>query len=440
MKNKVLSPVDIFAIIAGNMLGVGVFLTPYYIAGVTKTPIQYIFIWIITAVIALVGGFMYVGLVWLFPLNGGDYYYIKHFWNKKLSLLFFITMYLFVFPGSIAILAYGAGTYVTKILLLFSINGTYTPEIAVSIVLFFIFLNLNKKRIAVINEKIYVFLIIILILMIFYFIYSHSSSLHKIIFQNQWNTSWKSWIQGILYTYFSFVGFASIAYLGNEIKQPLRKLVISSAGAISLISVIYLIINIFYLKYIPWSLLITEKATIFALFKEKPIHLQIIIYGLLTLASISSLNVVFLTGGRLFEYIFKDLKLMKKEFSPFSTKYFNIAILSQGFIGILILLTNTFSEILNTTSWFILIFTFLTSVGFLRYLLNGKIKISSRLTKYMLIISTLTFTIFSFIIGISGIYFNQELFFKGIMYLLIGFLLYHILFLINNRKEKNAKV
>ena len=214
----------IFFIIVGNMIGVGVFITPNWVASQTASPLHFMLTWIIGALIAVSGGIAYATLAKTFPQNGGDYQYLKKTSHKLAAQAFASAMLWFAFPGSIASLALGAANYSHKLLQLIlpaSLQLLIPPQIIAFIfIAVFLIINLNRLQIAISIQQI---LVVILILSISIFLFSTIFFHHSTITASASSTS-GNWLMAILSVYFSYIGFASIGYIGGEIKLSFNKL------------------------------------------------------------------------------------------------------------------------------------------------------------------------------------------------------------------------
>ena len=325
----------IFFIIVGNMIGVGVFITPNWVASQTSSPLSFLLTWVIGALIAVSGGIVYATLAKTFPQNGGDYQYLIKTSHKLVARAFASAMLWFAFPGSIASLALGAANYFHKLIRLLlpsSMELSIQPQIiAVIFIIVFLLLNLNRFKIAINIQQI---LVVILISGISIFILSTLFFNHTTLPAADINSpSANNWFMAILSVYFSYIGFASIGYIGGEIKlsyNKLKKWVVISVGTVSLL---YILLNFVYVKFIPFNQLQNETATVFLILKDLPFVINLLVLLAITGAALGSLNVVMITGSRLFEFILKDNIRFKNK------NYLNYSLIFISAVGIIYLFT-----------------------------------------------------------------------------------------------------
>jgi len=127
------------AIIVGVVVGAGIFKTPSMVAGVTGDAGWMIVAWILGGVISLAGALCYAELATTYPHAGGDYHFIARAFGKHLSFLYAWAKATVINTGSIALLAFVFGDYMTQVFPL----GAYSAAIwAVAIVVVMTVVNL----------------------------------------------------------------------------------------------------------------------------------------------------------------------------------------------------------------------------------------------------------------------------------------------------------
>ncbi len=76
-----LGVVSATSIVVSNMIGTGIFTIPAYLAGDLGSPSLVIGIWLVGAVLALIGALCYSELGVNFPRSGGEYVYLSEAWG-----------------------------------------------------------------------------------------------------------------------------------------------------------------------------------------------------------------------------------------------------------------------------------------------------------------------------------------------------------------------
>ena len=112
----VLSVFDGVMIIVGIIIGGGIFTFPPMVAGMTGSLEWMYGAWVLGAVLALVGALCYAELATAFPNAGGDYHFLTRAYGKDLSFFFAWARVLVITTGSIALLAFVFGDYMSRVL------------------------------------------------------------------------------------------------------------------------------------------------------------------------------------------------------------------------------------------------------------------------------------------------------------------------------------
>jgi basic amino acid/polyamine antiporter, APA family len=120
----VLSVFDGVMIITGVVIGGGIFALPPMVAGLAGSVGWMYGAWVLGAVLALVGALCYAELATSFPDAGGDYHFLGRAYGKDLSFFFAWARIMVITTGSIALLAYVFGDYMTRVLPLGSHSST----------------------------------------------------------------------------------------------------------------------------------------------------------------------------------------------------------------------------------------------------------------------------------------------------------------------------
>jgi len=136
---RTLSAASAIAIIVGIVVGAGIFKTPSMVAGVTGDAGWMIVAWVLGGIISLAGALCYAELATTYPHAGGDYHFIARAFGKHLSFLYAWAKATVINTGSIALLAFVFGDYMTKVYTL----GAHSSAIwAVAIVVVLTIVNL----------------------------------------------------------------------------------------------------------------------------------------------------------------------------------------------------------------------------------------------------------------------------------------------------------
>jgi len=111
----VLSIFDATMITVGIVIGAGIFQTPALVASITGTPALMILAWLLGGALSLIGALTYAELAGACPSAGGDYTFLTRAYGRHLSFLFAWARSMVICTGSIALLGYILGDYLTRL-------------------------------------------------------------------------------------------------------------------------------------------------------------------------------------------------------------------------------------------------------------------------------------------------------------------------------------
>ncbi len=113
---EVLGVREAVAIVVGVVIGAGIFKAPSMVAGLSPTPGWMFAAWLLGGVVSLVGALCYAELATSHPHPGGDYHFLQRAYGRAVSLLFGWARLTVITTGSIALLAFVFGDYMSRVL------------------------------------------------------------------------------------------------------------------------------------------------------------------------------------------------------------------------------------------------------------------------------------------------------------------------------------
>lgn len=112
---RTLSFWDATAITIGIVIGAGIFQTPATVAGVAGSVPLMLGVWILGGLLSLIGALTYAELATAYPSTGGDYTFLTRAYGKHVSFLFAWARSTVIVTGSIALLGFILGDYLTRL-------------------------------------------------------------------------------------------------------------------------------------------------------------------------------------------------------------------------------------------------------------------------------------------------------------------------------------
>jgi amino acid transporter len=138
-----LSIFDATMITVGIVIGAGIFQTPALVANIAGTPAMMMLAWALGGVLSFVGALTYAELASTYPSAGGDYTFLTRAYGRHVSFLFAWARSMVICTGSIALLGFILGDYLTR---LFSLGAHSSALYAALAVMTLTAINLAGLR------------------------------------------------------------------------------------------------------------------------------------------------------------------------------------------------------------------------------------------------------------------------------------------------------
>ncbi|HMF57758.1 MAG TPA: amino acid permease, partial [Pyrinomonadaceae bacterium] len=131
------------AMVVGEVIAVGIFLTPAGMAKSLGSPLLVLTVWLVMGAMALCGALCYGELAAKFPEAGGGYVYLREAYGAPLAFLYGWMAFLVMDPGITAALAVGLASYAGYSLNLSTIG---IKAVAISSILILAAVNIRGVR------------------------------------------------------------------------------------------------------------------------------------------------------------------------------------------------------------------------------------------------------------------------------------------------------
>jgi APA family basic amino acid/polyamine antiporter len=393
---------DGIAIVAGAMIGSGIFIVSADIARNVGSPGWLMVVWLITGVITVIGALSYGELASMMPHVGGQYVYLREAYHPLLGFLFGWTTFLVIQCGSIAAVAVAFAKFSgvlfpwisdQNILLQFGIlKISSTMVIAIAMISFLTWLNtrgiVTGKTVANIFSSTKVIALFGFILIGFFATKNiNSLEINKEVF-------WQAGKVGPGNSVIPLVGFSLIAaigtalvgslfsadawynvtYLSDEVINPKRNVPLSLFYGTLLISVIYLFTNFVYIKILPLSgspigADVLSRGIQYATDDRVATSAMSVVFGnyaavimaiFIMISTFGCNHGLILAGPRVYYAMAKDGLFFKKvgEINKKGVPGFALAV--QGVWSVLLCLSGTYGDLLDYVIFAVLIFFTLT--------------------------------------------------------------------------------
>lgn len=345
------------AIVIANMIGTGVFTTLGFQLVSIQNTWSIILLWSAGGLIALLGAFSYAEVGTHLPKSGGEYHFLSKTLHPLIGYLSGWVSLTVGFAAPIALAAMAMGAYLDKFL---NVSGTQIAIIA--ILLISIVHSINLKSSSFFQGAATVLkLLFLLIMVVVGLVYLPQSSGIELDHGWQQEIFKPSFAIALIYVTYAYSGWNAAAYIVGEIRKPNKNLPIALIGGTILVSVLYIFLQIAFLKQAPIEALVAkvEVGQVAAeyMFGANAGRWVSYIIGFLLISSISAMVWV---GPRISRAMANDYtfwKFLKKDNRagiPVRAIWF------QSAISIILILSGHFEAVLLYSGFILQIFTTIT--------------------------------------------------------------------------------
>jgi APA family basic amino acid/polyamine antiporter len=238
---QTISVTDAIALIVGIVIGIGIFKTPSMIAANTGRNDVFLLAWLAGGVISVIGALCYAELAAAYPHTGGDYHYLTRAFGRKVGFLFVWSRMTVIQPGSIAMLAFVFGDYLSTILPL----GPPSLYAALSVLILTALNLLGVQKGKWTQNLLTAIKVVGLLMVVLAGMMVPSSSTPMVPAHPNPGASFGLAMVFVLLT---FGGWNEAAYISAELHEVRRNMVRALLWGVGLITVIYLLMNLAYLR------------------------------------------------------------------------------------------------------------------------------------------------------------------------------------------------
>ncbi|HEU4565253.1 MAG TPA: amino acid permease [Gemmatimonadaceae bacterium] len=108
---KAMTLTDATMLVAGSMIGSGIFIVSADIARAVGSPLWLLAVWVVTGVITLLGALAYGELAAMYPRAGGQYVFLRESMGPLMGFLYGWTLFVVIQTGTIAAVAVAFGRF-----------------------------------------------------------------------------------------------------------------------------------------------------------------------------------------------------------------------------------------------------------------------------------------------------------------------------------------
>ena len=362
-----LSTFSAIAIIVGIVIGAGIFKTPSMVAGVTGDAGWLIVAWVLGGVISMAGALCYAELATTYPHAGGDYHFLARAFGKPASFLYAWAKATVINTGSIALLAFVFGDYMSKVV---NLGPHSTALWAVGVVVAMTLINLIGLHAASWVQTCLTMIEVtgLLCVAVAGIVLSGDAPASPSMFSS--SPSLGMFGLAMVFVLLTYGGWNEAAYISAEVRGGKRAIVPVIVISIMILTLIYVLFNIAVLAGLGLSGLAGSKAVAadlmgkaFGPWGEKMLGIFVAV------AALTSINATMIVGARTNYALGRDWPALRfmgnwhaERGSPVAA-YVVQSILSLALVGLGVWQTDGFEVMVEFTAPVFWAFLFLVGVS-----------------------------------------------------------------------------
>ncbi|GMV78809.1 MAG: amino acid transporter [Chitinophagaceae bacterium] len=404
-----LSLTDATMIVAGSMIGSGIFIVSADIARNVGSPGWLILVWLLTGFMTLIAALSYGELSAMFPKAGGQYVYLKEAYNPLIAFLYGWSMFSVIQTGTIAAVGVAFSKFLAYLVpelgnnyFLFDIGivKIYSGQlVAIFIIMLLTYVNSRGIKEGKFIQTLFTSakLLALLGLIVCGFLFVKESfwaenwktgftamqnkgitDAHGVLQPSQWIGIGGSALVGAIAaamvgSIFSSDAWNNVTFIAGEMKNPKRNIGLSLFFGTLIVTVIYVAANLMYLYVLPLNELAfpaDDRVAVAAANKIFPLHGTIIIAVLIMVSTFGCNNGLILAGARVYYTMAQDGLFFKKAGVLNKNDVPQWALWAQCIVASILCLSGKYGDLLDMISFVVVIFYVLTIWGI--YILRKK--------------------------------------------------------------------
>ena len=392
---------DATMVVAGSMIGSGIFIVSADITRNVGSAGWLIAVWLITGFMTLVAAVSYGELSGMFPKAGGQYVYLKEAYNSFVSFLYGWSLFSVIQTGTIAAVGVAFSKFTAYLIPALSEDNILldagflkiSAAQIVSIVLI-IFLTWNNTRGIKEGKFIQTLFTSVKLLSLFGLIIFGLFALNHDVWNMNWSDAWQigkgqanaaegvsKWTvipyagigavlgaiaASMVGSVFSSDAWNNVTFIAGEIKNPQRNIGFSLFLGTLIVTIVYVMANVMYTAVLPMQDIASAPKDRVAVEATRAIFGSAGTYIIAVMIMISTFgcnNGLILAGARVYYTMAKDGLFFKQAGTLNKNAVPQWALWAQMVVAAILCLSGKYGDLLDMISFVVVIFYVLTILG-----------------------------------------------------------------------------
>lgn len=307
-----LTLVDAVAVLVGVVIGIGIFGFPPLVAQHASTPMMYLGLWLAGGVVMLLGALCYAELGATYPDSGGEYHFLRLAWGRRVGLLFAWARGSVIQTGAIAAVAFIYGEYANA-LFHWGAHGVALHAAVAIVALTLLNMRGNLESYWVQRVLTGVTVLALLAVSVGGLVLSSGPITVPDTAATLPTGSLAGALgMGMVFVLLTYGGWNEAAYLSGELREPSRNMHRVLVLGTVIVTALYLIINVAYLRVFGLEGLAQSNAVGAQLMGLVAGDKAAVFLGLLVCcAALGTINASIYTGARVYTALARDVPALR---------------------------------------------------------------------------------------------------------------------------------
>lgn len=384
---------DATMVVAGSMIGSGIFIVSADITRNVGSAGWLIFVWLLTGFMTLTAALSYGELSAMFPKAGGQYVYLKEAYNPLVGFLYGWSFFSVIQTATIAAVGVAFAKFTAYLIPAFSEDRvaldlgfrTISPAQLLSIVVIVLLTYINTRGVKG-GKAIQTTFTLTKLLSLFGLIVFGLIMADGDVWEANWTNAWdlgKLTTTGSIEAYttaaaggaiaaamvgsiFSSDAWNNVTFIAGEIKNPQRNIGLSLFLGTLIVTIIYVTTNVMYTAVLPLNEIATADKDRVAVAASNVIFGNagtIIIALMIMVSTFGCNNGLILSGARVYYTMAKDGLFFKKAGTLNQNSVPAFALWIQCVFACIWSLSGSYGNLLDMISFVVVVFYILTIIG-----------------------------------------------------------------------------
>ena len=393
---------DATMVVAGSMIGSGIFIVSADITRNVGSAGWLIAVWLITGFMTLVAAVSYGELRGMFPKGGGQYVYLKEAYNSFVSFLYGWSLFSVIQTGTIAAVGVAFSKFTAYLIpglsednILLSAGFLKISAAQVVSIVLIVFLTWNNTRGIKEGKIIQTLFTSVKLLSLFGLIICGLLAIKHEVWNFNWSNAWEigkgqanvaadgvsKWTvlpyagigavlgaiaASMVGSVFSSDAWNNVTFIAGEIKNPQRNIGFSLFLGTLIVTIVYVMANVMYTAVLPMQDIASAPKDRVAVEATRAIFGSAGTYIIAVMIMVSTFgcnNGLILAGARVYYTMAKDGLFFKEAGTLNKNAVPQWALWAQMVVASILCLSGKYGDLLDMISFVVVIFYVLTILG-----------------------------------------------------------------------------